>query len=337
MLADERNWLTPATGPARLGGGHVIVVSMINIKGGVGKTTLTANLGAELATRGYRVLLIDLDPQASLTFSFFTIDDWDSQLAPSRTIKHWFDAQIQGQAPVQLMDLRSTPTAVQKYLGSNNGALDLIASHLGLVNIDLTLAASMGGGNFDLAQASFMRVHRMLANAMHDRALRRAYDLVLIDCAPNFNLLNKSAIVACDWVLVPAKADHLSTLGIDYLVRHINDLKTGYRNFARQPAAGGLRFPAISPKILGVVFSMVQLRMDEPVQAIRPFIGEVEQIKDLPVFTTRIRQNNGLFAAAPRDGVPVSVKTSAPPEIAKELDALADEFILRTGMKGPAQ
>jgi chromosome partitioning protein len=46
------------------------IVSVINYKGGVGKTTVTANLAAELAWRGYKVLLLDLDPQASLTFSF---------------------------------------------------------------------------------------------------------------------------------------------------------------------------------------------------------------------------------------------------------------------------
>ena len=52
------------------------IVSVINYKGGVGKTSLTANLGAELAWRGKRVLLIDLDAQASLTFSFIKPDEW---------------------------------------------------------------------------------------------------------------------------------------------------------------------------------------------------------------------------------------------------------------------
>jgi chromosome partitioning protein len=52
------------------------IISVINYKGGVGKTTITANLAAELAFRGQSVLAIDLDPQASLTFSFFTVDEW---------------------------------------------------------------------------------------------------------------------------------------------------------------------------------------------------------------------------------------------------------------------
>ena len=63
------------------------IVSVINYKGGVGKTTLTANLAAELAWRGYDVLMIDLDAQASLTFSFIAPDDWQNNYADNRTIK----------------------------------------------------------------------------------------------------------------------------------------------------------------------------------------------------------------------------------------------------------
>ena len=68
------------------------IVSVINYKGGVGKTTVTANLGAELARRGQRVLLIDLDPQASLTFSFIRSEDWERHLSHHGTIKTWFDS-----------------------------------------------------------------------------------------------------------------------------------------------------------------------------------------------------------------------------------------------------
>lgn len=63
------------------------VVSVINYKGGVGKTTLTANIGAELAARGRKVLLVDLDPQSSLTFSFYRPAEFESR----PTVLPWFE------------------------------------------------------------------------------------------------------------------------------------------------------------------------------------------------------------------------------------------------------
>jgi chromosome partitioning protein len=61
-------------------GRFVPVVSVMNYKGGVGKTTLTANLAAEIAHRGHKVLMIDLDPQANLTFSFYSVEEWQDEL-----------------------------------------------------------------------------------------------------------------------------------------------------------------------------------------------------------------------------------------------------------------
>ena len=66
-------------------------MSVINYKGGVDKTTLTANLSAELAHRGYKILMVDLDPQASLTFSFISADKWLADFASSCTIRNWFE------------------------------------------------------------------------------------------------------------------------------------------------------------------------------------------------------------------------------------------------------
>src|SRR5687768_8163247 len=70
------------------------VVTVINYKGGVGKTTLTANIGAELAYRGKAVLLIDLDPQASLTFSLYDPPQWERELADEHTILQWFGSVL---------------------------------------------------------------------------------------------------------------------------------------------------------------------------------------------------------------------------------------------------
>jgi chromosome partitioning protein len=184
---------------------HVKIVSVINFKGGVGKRTLTANLGAELASRGYKVLLIDLDPQASLTFSFLTPDYWKTKLAPGGTTKAWFDADRKGQS-IRLSDLIATPDVIKGVIDGSGGQLHLLPSHLDLINIDLELGGSLGGGTFGQVQQNYMKVHRKLALALKDRSFR-AYDLILIDCAPNFNVLNKSAIIAGDWVLIPARPE----------------------------------------------------------------------------------------------------------------------------------
>src|ERR1700682_5556671 len=113
-------------------------VSVINYKGGVGKTSLTANLGAELAWRGLRVLLIDLDAQASLTFSFISAEEWERKYERDRTIKAWFDSFETGEK-LGLSQLIVKPERVNRQL-FGRGSLDVIYSHLGLINVDLELA-----------------------------------------------------------------------------------------------------------------------------------------------------------------------------------------------------
>src|SRR5437763_16968736 len=91
--------------------------------------------GSELAWRGRRVLLLDLDAQSSLTFSFVTPDYWHKSLADSKTIKTWFDSFNSGN-PISLEALIFKPTAINSRL-PGSGELHLILSHLGLLNVDL--------------------------------------------------------------------------------------------------------------------------------------------------------------------------------------------------------
>ena len=129
------------------------VVSVLNYKGGVGKTTVTANLGADLAARGHRVLLIDMDPQASLTLSFYAADELDRAFADDGTMLHWFQAHFGEQQPPDLREYVITPPRVNDMVRAGGGRLDLIASHLGLIDVDLDLAAYVGGSRFNVSDS----------------------------------------------------------------------------------------------------------------------------------------------------------------------------------------
>lgn len=295
------------------------VVSVINYKGGVGKTTLTANIGAALAYLGRRVLLIDLDPQASLTFSFYAPQTWERELADEHTILHWYGSVLEPGATEPLGKYVVTPPAVNELIAGNGpGRLDLVPSHLNLMDADLDLAADLGGSRFQQGSPRFLELHHCLREAL-DGAELAGYDLVLIDCPPNFTMVTRTAIVASDHLLVPAKPDYLSTLGIDYLRKKLSELR---RDVNRVAGPGGGQ---VSPTILGVVFTMVQYSSAGPIIASRNFLALPDSV-EIPVFRQMIRDNKTLFAAAGQDGIPAVLVPRGNATVQYELTQLAVEL-----------
>lgn len=301
------------------------VVAVMNYKGGVGKTTLTANLGALAAGRGLRVLLIDLDPQTNLTFSFYSIDEWHAELRETRTIKRWYDAEMPGRE-VSLAELVVTPERVNKALPNTGGRLDLISSHLGLIDIDLELAAMLGGATtFDGSKRRFLDLHGCLRRALEDDHFND-YDLVLIDCAPNFGLVTKTAIVASEHILVPAKADYLSTLGLDYLAGNCAGLVEQFNDFVNHKRGAGDHRP-IGPGFLGVVFTMVQIYSQQPTLGQHAYIEEVRLNSRVPVLRSKVRNSPKHFGDAGESGVPAMLRTTVKDDVVKEFDQLTDEVL----------
>lgn len=302
------------------------IVSVINYKGGVGKTTITANVAAELAFRGYRVLAVDFDPQASLTFSFVKVDDWQVKYESTKTIKNWFDAFIDEDSELDLASLIVNPQMVNYYTRKGNGKVDLICSHLELINVDLELATRLGGASPRQARNNYLRVHTRLKQGL-STLQDDAYDFVLIDCPPNFNIVTKNAIVASDCMLIPAKPDYLSTMGIRQLERHTAELVSDYNQYAAE--ANDPYCARISPQSLGVVFTMVSVYAQSPISAQQQYIEQVKSL-NIHTFSSFIRKNDTIYADAPEYGVPVvlrQVSNATHGAVQNELEKLTDEFL----------
>ena len=304
------------------------IISIINYKGGVGKTTLTTNIAGDLALLGYKVLMIDLDPQASLTFSFLKPDEWKEKVADKHTIKNWFSDSKKIRTE-RFEDLIITPHTVKDSL-ENKGKLDLVSSHLELINVDLELATKLGGANMTQVKEQFIKVHHRLLDGINQLP-DDAYDIILIDCPPNFNIVTKNAIVASDYILIPAKPDYLSTMGIDYLKNSLDKLVKEYNEYVSIEDSDLDDYEPINPQILGVVFTMVQYYGEKPISALRPFIAQTKQL-GFDVFEDTLRENKTLFADAAQYGVPVVIsKRNSGINVIDGINRIVDELLDKLG------
>src|SRR5690349_18781980 len=151
------------------------IIAVANQKGGVGKTTTTANLGAALARRGKRVLLVDMDPQGNLTSAVGISKQTEQTVAEA------------------LLDYRAALPTVS--VGNGAGCLDVTPATLSLASAEAALMNKLG------------REQRL-----RDQLDRHAssYDVVVIDTPPSLGLLTINALVAADYVLVPTEARFFS-------------------------------------------------------------------------------------------------------------------------------
>lgn len=187
----EKGTKTPGTYlPGRRAGDHLQVITVINFKGGSGKTTTAAHLAQKLALDGYRVLAIDLDPQASLSALHGVQPEFD--LGDGGTI---YDA-IRYDDPLPLRDI------IQKTYFTN---LDLIPGNLELMEFehDTPRALVERSGKF-----FFTRIGDALAEVESD------YDLVVIDCPPQLGFLTMSALSAATAILVTVHPQMLDVMSM---------------------------------------------------------------------------------------------------------------------------
>lgn len=168
-------------------------IAVINQKGGVGKTTTTANLGAALATMGRRVLLLDLDPQANLTLHL------DRR------------PELEARTMTQVL-LDNTPLA-EVIVACDVPGLELAPADTSLAGVEQVLANRIG------RETILREAFEALA------ATGRTYDFALMDCPPSLGVLSANALVSADGVLVPIQTEYFALQGMAKLLEVVELVK----------------------------------------------------------------------------------------------------------------
>lgn len=171
--------------------GNLSVISIINQKGGVAKTTTAVNLAHVWAKSGKKVLLIDLDPQASATKAIFGDREFD----------------------YTSFDLVGNKVGVRQIIQhSENFDCDVIPGEILLSGIDIQLAAQFG-------REKFLRKSLV--------PVRAGYDKIIIDCSPTLGLLTVNALMASDEIVIPICPEYFSLKGIELILDTLRNIRAG--------------------------------------------------------------------------------------------------------------
>lgn len=219
------------------------VISVINMKGGVGKTTITINLAYYLAYfEKKKVLIIDFDPQSNSSSAYLTYEKYEELLEERKVVSEIFTDIDRIVGPVtkkneKLLTLSNLAINVRKT--QDGGKIDIVISEL-----ELSKVLERSGG---------VAIEERLTKILENK--KKSYDYVLIDCSPTYSVLTNNALNATDYVLIPVKPDPFSARGIPMLLNKITQHNTLHKEK--------------EVKILGIIFNLIKedLRYMDSVKA----------------------------------------------------------------------
>lgn len=197
------------------------ILSFINYKGGVGKTTTAYHVGCSLVQHHHqRVLMIDVDPQTNLTFLCRSPDEWKELVADSGTVADLYRRYSEHRP------LRTDRFIWKEAVRLGHDYLDglhLIPCDIGLIGEDFIISRVIGTLSADLsfsgAVEQYLRERAFLKKVVE--SVQDSYDWILIDCPPNLSPMTQNALCASDYYVVTAIPDRLSTIGLNTLMEKV--------------------------------------------------------------------------------------------------------------------
>lgn len=216
------------------------VISFINLKGGVGKTTLLVAT-AEILACEYekKVLVIDLDPQTNATVMLVSQDIWSEANKNNRTLHQLFLDEVEG---TEAFNINESIMKNVSDIGGGIKNLDLLPSSIDLIDI-YDVVSGLNVNN---------RVVKILKKQL--KLLDKEYDYILVDCPPNLGAITMSGIYLSQYYIVPVIPDTLSTYGLNQIIKKIDNKAREIKRFDKSYSIESLgiiinRFKKNSPYV----------------------------------------------------------------------------------------
>jgi chromosome partitioning protein len=190
------------------------IISLINLKGGVAKTTTTVQIAECLSSEfGKKVLVIDLDPQTNATIALIDETEWEKLDNQQQTLFHLFNDKLDKTNRFNLQN------SLQKGVSNLKiRDLHLLASSIKFIDIQDRIS------EIPALTGYAINPMEVLKTAIHAELLN--YDYVLIDCPPNLGFITRNGIEISDYYLIPTIPDTLSTYGIPQIINTIHKFST---------------------------------------------------------------------------------------------------------------
>lgn len=307
----------------------VKVISIINWKGGVGKTTCAVNIAAEWADNNKTVLLIDVDAQASASAYIYTEEKYKEEYFNpiAKALKSRKEEAVAKNIAMKksifgifwdaIKDtmLFSKDIGIKKSLGDLI-TLDLIPStfYLNELEQEITSASSTQG----LSPFNILRL------GLNKHEILRNYDYVLIDCPPNLNLITLNAIFASDYYIIPTIPDQLSTLGLPLLIRRLQTVKKRRIELdGKDPKLLGIILTKVSHQLRGIQTSWIE---DQIPWMLERFIEDELVWNKAKIFENNIKETVDIQKAM-EDSKPLCTSKQKTKEIRIRYQNLAKEII----------
>ncbi|PQD42724.1 ParA family protein [Enterococcus faecalis] len=270
------------------------VISVINMKGGVGKTTLTKELGYFMAkNKNKKVLFIDLDPQSNLTQSFFL----------NKKLRHQEDLN----EPKQ--NLRLVSQSIQKLFDSSS--IGKLKDSEVILNLEQNFTVDLIPGTLSTIflerSSNPSNMERAVYNFIEEKELKKKYDYILIDCPPTYSVYTVSALLPSDFYFVPVDPGIYSVLGITMLEKVVNAIKEPNK----------LYFKDKPLRHLGVIFTRYNSDSDYLVD----MIETAKSLKNMYFFKERF-----LFSKKLVDRPLYFISDNSDQRLLENLNAIFDEM-----------